>query len=517
MAKTLDEWKSQTIGTKIDLDNQSYDCVDVSKSWAQYVVGKPWQQSLCWGNAKDLYANCPTTYWSKIPRGNKPELGDIFVMGAQTGGGYGHTGVVIGIDGNNMIVAQQNTFTQQAVYTGIFSWNSTLITGFLRPKVPFTASAPVTGYSRTVGAGGVNYRKEPTRNGELIKLFPQGEVLDFKGYVRGETVDNNNIWFVGRYSGGYAWSGGFTDTGTHDLTNMTVTAPVLAPNQRQVGNDAMNYRKEPKVAPDNVIRVFNPGEVLTFDGWTKGQAVDGNNIWFRGALTQGWIWSGGMVDSSTHDLPELKPEVVVVPPTPAPPKYTFVKDLGCVTEVIPAGIGNFEYGRFPEKPRKTVVHDFGTPNVDTVSSTVATFMNGKNEVASHFVVSGKRIIQMVSLKDRAYHAGPNGNDFVGIESDPVQDPETVASTKLLIKSLALYYGYNPELVKHNTIMATLCGDNIDLKDYNSVYETTPPPVVEPPTTIPPVVTPPPPSSTLLNWVEGLIKKISNWLSGWKRG
>lgn len=516
MAKSFNEWKNKTLGVKIDLDNQSYDCVDVPKSWAEYLTGKPWQQSFCWGNAKDLYNNCPTTYWTKLPKGNKPEIGDVFVMNGQTGGGYGHTGVIMAIDGGNMTVMHQNTFTQQAVFTGVYSWNSSLITGFLRPKVAFTiGDQPTAGYTRTVGAGGVNYRTEPTRNGTVIKLFPQGETLDFKGYVRGEIVENNNTWFVGRYSGGYAWSGGFTDTGTHDLTNLTPTAVTISPTQRQVGPDVMNYRKEPQVAVDNVIRTFNPGEILTFDGWTKGQTVDGNNIWFRGAVTGGYIWSGGMVDSATHDLPEITSEVVVSPPPPVKPPtpaYSFQKDLACVTEVIPAGLGSFEYGRFPAKPTKIVIHDFGTPSKDTITSTINTFKN-PDSISAHFVVSGNRIVQMVSLKDRAYHAGPNGNDFVGIESDPVQDEATVASVKLLIKALQLYYGFTQELVKHSSIMPTLCGDDINLTDYKTAQDVKPP---EPTPTPTPPPTTPPTSSTLLNWVENLIKSIANWLGSWKR-
>ena len=120
--KSLQTWKNKVLtgSYKVDLDNQSYDCVDVSKDWIQYLSGESWTISAGWGNAKDIYANWSTKYLQKIPRGNAPKLGDIVVMGASVGGGYGHTGVVIAIDGRNIQIAQQNTFTQQAVYTGWF-------------------------------------------------------------------------------------------------------------------------------------------------------------------------------------------------------------------------------------------------------------------------------------------------------------------------------------------------------------------------------------------------------------
>lgn len=321
MGKSLATWETNTLNQHIDLDNQSYDCVDVPKSWAEYLTGKPWQQSLCWGNAKDIYGNCPDTYWTHLPKGNVPQPGDIFVMNGTIGGGFGHTGVVVSVDGGNMTVYQQNTFTQQAVYTGVYGWNSSYITGFLRSKIAFDVATALQGWQRTVGEGGVNYRKAASRNGELIELFAQGDVADFGGFVHGENVDGNDVWFVGRYTGGYAWSGGFTDPTTHDLADLTPATTAIGANQRKIAGDVMNYRKAPQVAPDNVIRTYNPGEILTFVGWQHGQSVDGNDVWFKGD-TGGFMWSGGLVDSSTHDIPEITstPTPQPVPdPTPVPP------------------------------------------------------------------------------------------------------------------------------------------------------------------------------------------------------
>lgn len=322
MAKSLEEWKNQVWNKTIDLDNQSFDCVDVSKHWIVYLSGVRWQESAGWGNAKDIYANWYTTYLDKIPRGNPPKLGDIVVMNGQVGGGYGHTGVIVGIDGQNITIYQQNTFTQQPVYQGVFNAYVSYITGFLRPKVPFTVSAdvPLQPYQRKTVNDVVNYRDAASRSGKILQKFTPNETYDFKGWVRGEAVEGNDIWFVGRYTGGYAWSGGFTDKGTHDLADLNPTQ--LLGYQRQVGGSVINYRRAPVIMPDNVIRTFSPGEVLDFDGWAHGTQVDNTDVWFRGRYTGGWSHAGGFTDAGTHDLPEIKLEPVPEPPVPTFPVPT---------------------------------------------------------------------------------------------------------------------------------------------------------------------------------------------------
>lgn len=323
MAKSLEAWKKSVFNQRIDFDNASYDCVDVSKSWIMYLTDKRWQDVAGWGNAKDIYANWSSTYLEKVPRGNAPRLGDIIVMNGQVGGGYGHTGVIVAISGQNVTLYQQNTFTQQPVYTGVYNAYVSYVTGFLRPKVAFSVgeNVPLQPYQR-VTADVVNYRDKPSRTGNVIQQFPANETYDFKGWVRGETVDGNNIWFVGRYTGGYAWSGGFKDTGTHDLQDLNPQPEPLKDFQRQVGNSVINYRREPKVMPDNVIRTFQPGEILDFDAWTHGAPVDGSDIWFRGRYTGGWSHSGGFTNQTTTGLTEVEFGVIPTPPAPVYPAPT---------------------------------------------------------------------------------------------------------------------------------------------------------------------------------------------------
>lgn len=311
MAKSLEAWKKSVFNKRIDFDNASYDCVDVSKGWVMYLTDKGWQEAAGWGNAKDIYYNWSSTYLDRIPRGNAPKLGDIVVMNGQIGGGYGHTGVVVGISGQNITIYQQDTFTQQPVYTGTFNAYVSYITGFLRPKVPFTTSeAPLEAYQR-IAAYAAKYRAQPDDDATLLQTFVAGDTYDFKGFVHGESVDGNDVWFVGRYTGGYAWSGAFTDSSVKGLTDLT---PVkLEPYQRQVGNSVVNYRKEPKVEPNNVIQTWDPGVIVNFDAWTHGANVDGSDIWFRGKFTGGWSHAGGFTNQTTSGLTEVK-----IAPTPVP-------------------------------------------------------------------------------------------------------------------------------------------------------------------------------------------------------
>lgn len=269
-----------------------------------------------------------------------------------------------------------------------------------------------------------------------------------------------------------------------------VVAP--QPYQRMVRPTSSVYYRSAPNTTGLILQEFAAGdpEPINFKGWVYGESVGGNNIWFKGRFTDGYSWSGAFTDTSTNGLEDLNPKPVtpppgtVIPPTPVPtppvvtpptpPAYTFTKDVECVTEVIPAATTNFQYGNFPDKPAKIVMHDFGTKNVNTLQSVINHFTNVNVEVSAHFIVSEKRIIQMVSLKDRAWHAGPNGNDFIGIEIDPTMSQNTIVSTRVLLQQLEHKYGYRFELIEHNQIMNTLCGDDINLADFD-IHGPTPTP------------------------------------------
>lgn len=155
---------------------------------------------------------------------------------------------------------------------------------------------------RVVGPNGANGRENPNTSGGVTQTLPPGTVADFNGWINGESVEGNKVWFRGAHSGDFFWSGGFTDKGTHDLENLN---PVTVnPDQRQAGPNGANGRAEPNTSGP-VTGTLAPGAVGTFDGWINGESVEGNKVWFRGKSSGNFYWSGGFTDKGTHDLEDL--------------------------------------------------------------------------------------------------------------------------------------------------------------------------------------------------------------------
>jgi murein DD-endopeptidase MepM/ murein hydrolase activator NlpD len=413
----------------------------------------------------------------------------------------------------------------------------------------YVGSGQVAPDQRVVGAGGANGRTDPSTQNAAAQYLEPGVVANMNGWINGENVSGNPVWFRGALSGNWFWSGGFTDTGTHDLEDLNVAA--LGPMQRKATAD-VNGRAQPntqaeilsnltagtvgdfdgwiygesvagenrwlrgahsgawfsltylephttdnladlnapttsadRVAGPNSVNVrtgpytsfpvsssIGAGQTVTMDGWTHGENVQGSDVWYRLSPDAGWAWAGGFTTSDTAGLTEL-----VDVPVPTPP-YLFDAFDPVVTEVKPAAVGNFEDGaggeRFPAEQTDVVLHDFGTDGQDTYQGTVSWFQNPASFTSAHFVVSGGHITQMVSLADRAFHAGADGNWFVGIEIDPVvgqsdgtpNKAETLASANLLLAALRRHYS-REELTyhRHSEFMQTSCGDDIHFEDY----------------------------------------------------
>lgn len=155
---------------------------------------------------------------------------------------------------------------------------------------------------RMVGPNGATRRSDPsTANPPAGDPLTPGTIGNFDGWIRGETVEGNNTWFRGT-SGNWFWSGGFTDTGTHDLADLNPPVPA-AGNQRTVGPNAANGRGDPSTSGP-VTKTGAANSIITMDGWITGQDVEGNTVWFReGDGT--FYWSGGFTDHGTHDLADL--------------------------------------------------------------------------------------------------------------------------------------------------------------------------------------------------------------------
>lgn len=170
----------------------------------------------------------------------------------------------------------------------------------------YVGDEAVAGYQRQVGANGANERDRPSPAGTKLRTFPPGTIADFDGWIRGDAHEGNNVWFRGRYSGTWFWSGGFTDPGTHDLQDLNPVAPEVHPDQRKVGPGGANGRPDPSTA-QAITQTLEPGSVWTFKAWIHGQSVEGNDVWFQGANSGDWFWSGGFEDKGTHNLADANP------------------------------------------------------------------------------------------------------------------------------------------------------------------------------------------------------------------
>jgi murein DD-endopeptidase MepM/ murein hydrolase activator NlpD len=173
-----------------------------------------------------------------------------------------------------------------------------------------TAPSPT---QRVTGPNGANGRENPNTQGPATQFLEPGVVANMDGWIRGESVDGNNVWFRGAVSGDFFWSGGFTDKGTHDLKDLNTAGPT--PTQRMTGANGANGRSQPNTTVP-VTQTLAPNTIGNFDGWINGEAIDNNKVWFRGSTSGDFFWSGGFTDTGTHNLADLNP------PTPTTPTRT---------------------------------------------------------------------------------------------------------------------------------------------------------------------------------------------------
>jgi hypothetical protein len=248
----------------------------------------------------------------------------------------------------------------------------------------------------------------------------------------------------------------------------------LLPFQRKVGSAGVNHRDAPNTLA-HIRKEWAAGEVLDIQGYVEGQDVNGSNKWFVGKYTGGFLHSRSFNDTDTHDLPNLTaklfpaqsaPQVIDPPEVPVMVSYEkFDAELDCVTKVVPAHVTNYQHDGFPIVPTEVVIHDYGTDGRDTTTSAHNHF-RAENTTAPHFSVDQDGIYQHGRLIWRMFHAGPLGNDKIGIEVHPDVDtnPRTQANLKVLLLALDRLFG-KLKRRKHSEYMNTLCGDDIQVSRF----------------------------------------------------
>lgn len=330
-------WIASAAGRSVDPDtDNSYDCVDVPKDYAEHIwANTNWRQ--VWpgaGNAKDMLYTYSTDYFDRILNDpNDPNLipqrGDVVIFGGASINPYGHIAVVLDADTNGMDVLQADSYLQCPMYVGHLAYTNAgtgPCTGWLRPKfddtevtVASSTTTPISSSQRVVGQYGVKERDAASTSGNVLRTFNPGDTLDFKGFVHGENASGTDVWFVGAYAGNYFSASAFDDGSTNglkDLTPAPTPAAALQPYQRVVGVDTANYRDAPRTS-GNSIQTFHKGDTLNFKGYVHGESVNGTDVWFVGAYTPGYISASVFDNSSTNGLKDITPA-----PAPAPAPST---------------------------------------------------------------------------------------------------------------------------------------------------------------------------------------------------
>lgn len=166
----------------------------------------------------------------RVKVGDKVTLGQEIGLCGKTGTASSHTHLDIWHDANGLkdhMEYHKHTRLESYVdpYKFIEAYKSS------SSPVPTPPTANLTGlkdYQRIVAIDGLNYRREPNTKKPPIKTFNKEEILDFDGYINGENFKGNSLWFRGRYTGGFIWSGGVNSASTKGLVDLN-PKPTPAP------------------------------------------------------------------------------------------------------------------------------------------------------------------------------------------------------------------------------------------------------------------------------------------------
>lgn len=133
------------------------------------------------------------------------------------------------------------------------------------------------------------------------------------------------------------------------------------------------------------------------------------------------------------------------------------------------------------KVKNIVIHWYNSPDkAGSMAGTISYLKRAEESI--HFVVSGKKITQMVNMANTAFHSLQANPTSVGIECDPNNlDYETIGA---LCKFIRSYYG-NVPIYPHNKFVATACPGTISIArirnyaDGKVTTPTKPAPIVKP--------------------------------------
>jgi hypothetical protein len=126
---------------------------------------------------------------------------------------------------------------------------------------------------------------------------------NWDGSTFGTMEQNAGTWrYTGRYNRTKANMLGYLRPRNNPVTGGTA----LTSSQRLVGSQPANRRLDPNTSRPPIEPQLKAGDIGNFDGWIRGENVNGVDIWFRGT-SGNWFWSGAFTSQSVDGLANLNP------------------------------------------------------------------------------------------------------------------------------------------------------------------------------------------------------------------
>lgn len=129
-------WINSNNGKYHDYDGAyGAQCVDLYNFYMTGFAGANPMQSRVSG-AKDIWNNYDNRALTRVQAGQRPQQGDVVVWGGSWGGGYGHVGIVAGVnpDGTLKVLNANATSAGSKGNTVISNYGTGGILGYLRPN-----------------------------------------------------------------------------------------------------------------------------------------------------------------------------------------------------------------------------------------------------------------------------------------------------------------------------------------------------------------------------------------------
>lgn len=116
----------------------------------------------------------------------------------------------------------------KGAYSGLFFWiggfTDKSLNGLNRLDTPAPSLQP---NQRRADSDGVRGRSEPSTKGTQVSFLEPGEVGDFNGWKHGESINGEDRWLRGAWTGAWFWLGGLTPRDVGGLTDLNgVVTPV---------------------------------------------------------------------------------------------------------------------------------------------------------------------------------------------------------------------------------------------------------------------------------------------------